>query len=191
MLLPQLQNREVYHELSLKYLLTAIPQLLAALLLLLDCVCTFSRASSTFAYGTMVDSCLHEGIAGLMLVSILFSTFHLALSVCCSFPAFCPVDPIRCQLSRIVACPGSVANLPHYNLYPRLAHTCATFTMLFALCIKPAHIFKDQHPRVRRKIINSCCSTTTRLLLAHSPYLPVGDPVQLLVFNRFSSLRTC
>lgn len=84
---PQLQSRELYHEMSLMFLLTAIPQLLAALLLLYY-ACTFSQASSAFVHRMLVDSCLHEGVVGLMLASLLFSAFHLALSVCCCFPAF-------------------------------------------------------------------------------------------------------
>ncbi|EEY55650.1 uncharacterized protein PITG_09602 [Phytophthora infestans T30-4] len=145
-----LENRELYHDMSLKYLMTAVPQLLAALLLLYY-ACTFSRASSAFIHRMLVNSCLHQGVASLMMASLLFSAFHVSLSVCCSFPAFCPVDPTASQLSRIVACPESVAHLTHYNLYPRLIHCCATFTMSLALCsIEPAHIAKDLNSRVRR-----------------------------------------
>ncbi|KAG6599674.1 Spliceosomal protein FBP11/Splicing factor PRP40 [Phytophthora cinnamomi] len=113
-----LQNRELYREMSLKYMLTAVPQLLAALLLLYY-ACTYSRATSAFVHRMLVESCLHQGVVGLMVASLLFSAFHLAMSVCCSSPAFCPVDPVSCQLSRIVACPESVAHLPHYNLLIR------------------------------------------------------------------------
>ncbi|KAG7380439.1 hypothetical protein PHYPSEUDO_007213 [Phytophthora pseudosyringae] len=145
-----LENRELYHDMSLKYLLTAAPQLLAALLLLYY-ACTFSRASSIFLHPMLVDSCLHQGVASLMLASLVFSAFHLSLSACCSFPVFCPVGPTACQLQRIVACPESVVHLTHYNLYPRLVHCCATFTMLFALSsIEAACTIKNLNSRVRR-----------------------------------------
>lgn len=69
----------------------------------------------------------------------------------CVLVRYSPVDRTACQLSRIVACPESVAHLTHYNLYPRLIHCCATFTMLFALSsIETAHITKDLNSRVRR-----------------------------------------
>ncbi|KAL4162704.1 hypothetical protein PRNP1_003236 [Phytophthora ramorum] len=135
---------------SLKYMLTAVPQLLAALLLLYYS-CTFLRASSAFVHRMLVASCLHQGVTSLMLASFVFSAFHVSLSVCCSFPALCPVDPSSCQLSHIVACPEAVAHLTSYNLYPRLIHCCATFTMLVALSsIETAHSIKDLSSRVRR-----------------------------------------
>ncbi|KAG6966075.1 hypothetical protein JG688_00006946 [Phytophthora aleatoria] len=145
-----LENRELYHDMSLKYLVTSVPQLLAALLLLYY-ACTFSRASSSFAHRMLVNSCLHQGMTSLMLASLMFSAFHLSLSVCCSFPALCPLDQTTCQFSRIVACPESVAHLTDYNLYPRLIHCIATFTMLLALfSIEPALIIKALNARVRR-----------------------------------------
>ncbi|KAL3661787.1 hypothetical protein V7S43_013082 [Phytophthora oleae] len=81
-----LENRELYHDMSVKYTLTAVPQLLAALLLLYY-ACSFSRASSAFVHRMLVNSCLHQGVTSVMLVSLVSSTFHLSLSVCCSFPA--------------------------------------------------------------------------------------------------------
>ncbi|POM66257.1 Hypothetical protein PHPALM_17914 [Phytophthora palmivora] len=147
---PQLQNREQYHDMSLKYLLTAVPQLLAALLLLYY-ACTFSRKSSSFVHRMLVDSCLHQGVASLMLASFMFSAFHLSLSLCCSYPSMCPVNSTESQLDRIVACPESVEHLTNYNLYPRLVHSSATFIMLFALSsIEAAHIIKDLNSRVHR-----------------------------------------
>ncbi|ETP42881.1 hypothetical protein F442_10217 [Phytophthora nicotianae P10297] len=144
------ENRELYHDMSLKYMMTAVPQLLAALLLLYY-ACTFSRVSSAFVHHMLVNSWLHQSVTSLMMASLLFSAFHLSLSVCCSIPALCPVDPTACQLSRIVACPESVAHLTHYNLYPRLVHYSATFTMTLALSsIEPAHIIKDLNARVHR-----------------------------------------
>ncbi|OWZ17266.1 hypothetical protein PHMEG_0008805 [Phytophthora megakarya] len=135
---------------SLKYMLTAVPQLLAALLLLYY-ACTFSRKSSAFVHRMLVDSCLHQGISSLMLASFTLSSFHVSLSVCCSFPAFCPVNPAESQLDQIVACPESVAHLTDYNLYPRLVHCVATFIMLFALSsIEVAHIIKDLNSRVHQ-----------------------------------------
>ncbi|UIZ25906.1 hypothetical protein KXD40_006347 [Peronospora effusa] len=134
---------------SLKFLLSIVPQLLAALLLLYY-ACTFSRASSAFIHRMVINSCLHQGVTNLLLASFVFSAFQVSLSMCCSFPASCPVDPTACQLSRIVACPKTVAHLTNYNLYPRLIHCCATFTMLFAMSsIEAVHVIKELNARVR------------------------------------------
>jgi hypothetical protein len=84
-LVSQLENRELYQDMSLKYLLTAIPQLLAAVLLLYY-ACTFSRASSAFVHRMLAESCLHQGGVTLLVASLAFSAFHVSHSVCCSFP---------------------------------------------------------------------------------------------------------
>ncbi|RLN81028.1 hypothetical protein BBJ28_00007291 [Nothophytophthora sp. Chile5] len=146
----ELENRELYHDMSLKYMLTSVPQLLAALLLLYY-ACTFSRASSALVHPMLVESCLHQIVVTLMLFSVVHSTFHLSLSLCCSFPHLCPVNVANCELSRIVACPEAVAHLNNYNLYPRLTHCCATCAMLFALAsVTAAHSAKAMDSRVRR-----------------------------------------
>ncbi|CAH0515861.1 unnamed protein product [Peronospora belbahrii] len=144
-----LENRKLYNDMSLKYLLSSVPQLLAALLLLYY-ACTFSRVSSAFVHRILVNSCLHQSVISLMLASFVFSAFQVSLSVCCSFPVACPVDPTASQLSRIVACPKDVTHLTNYNLCPRLIHCCATFMMLFAMhSIEAAHVVKDLNSRVR------------------------------------------
>ena len=64
---------------------------------------------------------------------------------------YSPVDPTACQLSRIVACPASVAHLRNYNLCMRAIHSCATITVLFALSsIEAAQTVKDLKAQERR-----------------------------------------
>ncbi|CEG44010.1 uncharacterized protein PHALS_14283 [Plasmopara halstedii] len=135
------------HHMSLKPLLTTVPQLLTALLLLYY-ACTFSRASSAFVHRMLVTSSLHKSITSLTLASFIFSAFHLSLSVCCSTPILCPFNPMGYQLDQIVSCPTSVANL---NVFPRLVYSCVTYIMLLALAsIEPAQITKDLNSRVHK-----------------------------------------
>lgn len=70
---------------SLKYLFSAVPQFFTALLLLYY-GCTFHRASSAIVHQMLVESCLHQSVMLLLLGSVSHTTFHLSISLCCSFP---------------------------------------------------------------------------------------------------------
>lgn len=84
---PQVRNRDLHEDMSLKYMLTAVPQLAAALLLLYY-ACTFAKPSSVVQHQLVIESCVHQTIAMLLQGSILHATFHASLSLCCSFPSF-------------------------------------------------------------------------------------------------------
>lgn len=71
---------------SLKYMLTAVPQLFAGFLLL-HYARTFGKPNSAFAHELLVESCIHQSVAMLLQGSILHSTAHMTLSLCCAFPS--------------------------------------------------------------------------------------------------------
>ncbi|TDH70297.1 hypothetical protein CCR75_002211 [Bremia lactucae] len=138
----ELEIREHNHDMSLKSIVMAVPQLLTATLLLYY-ACTFSRQSSAFVHPMVADSCLHQCVTSFMLASLIFSAFHLSQSLCCTSPVFCPIDQ---TVDQIVPCPVTVSN---YSVYPRLLHSCATFIMLLALAsIQPVHIIKSFQKQV-------------------------------------------
>ncbi|CAI5740755.1 unnamed protein product [Hyaloperonospora brassicae] len=145
----ELASRQQHNDRSLKYLLNSVPPTLAALLLLYY-ACTFARPSSVYVHRMILHSCLHQSVASLMLASLVFSACQASLSLCCTLPALCPVDPTAHQLHRIVACPASVAHIPHYNLCMRMIHSSATVTTLLALStIAAAQSVNDLKARER------------------------------------------
>lgn len=82
----QLKNREPANETSPKYLLLAVPQYFVAFLLLYY-ACTFRSPASAIRHQLVIDSCIHQLLAMLLQGSILHSTAHMSLSLCCAFPS--------------------------------------------------------------------------------------------------------
>lgn len=91
----QLETRKPVDDMSLKYMLTAVPQLFAGLLLL-HYARTFRKPASAFKHELLVESCVHQSIAMLLQGSILHSTAHMTLSLCCTFPTLWCVVKLRC-----------------------------------------------------------------------------------------------
>jgi hypothetical protein len=157
---------------SLKYMLTAVPQLGAALLLLYY-ACTFHKPSSAVQQQLVIESCVHQSIAMLLQASILHATFHASSSLCCAFPVlwcvgspsestcihvanvplsvlFSPIHTEKCDLASILPCPTRLRDFPHYDFVPRVAQCVATYALAFALAsVRAAHRMKAMDARVR------------------------------------------
>uniref|UniRef100_K3X7L0 Uncharacterized protein n=1 Tax=Globisporangium ultimum (strain ATCC 200006 / CBS 805.95 / DAOM BR144) TaxID=431595 RepID=K3X7L0_GLOUD len=134
---------------SLKYMLTAVPQLGAALLLLYY-ACTFHKPSSAVQQQLVIESCVHQSIAMLLQASILHATFHASSSLCCAFPVLCPIHTEKCDLASILPCPTRLRDFPHYDFVPRVAQCVATYALAFALAsVRAAHRMKAMDARVR------------------------------------------
>ncbi|TMW69477.1 hypothetical protein Poli38472_001633 [Pythium oligandrum] len=144
-----LRTRETTGDLSVKYLLTAAPQFLAALLLLFY-ACTFNRDGSEFAHRMLVESCLHQALTSLLMTAIVHSGFHMTHSGCCAFPSACPVDVHDCRFHAVFQCPQPVATSANFDFYPRLAQFIATCIItLSMMSITPVHVYKHLQSRVR------------------------------------------
>lgn len=102
---------------SLKYMLTSIPQLLASVLVLYY-ACTFRARASAYRHALVIDSCVHGALATLLQAAMLHSVAHTGLSLCCAFPS----------LWYARAAPVTTALLDHFSYYAMSRCTTARST---------------------------------------------------------------